>query len=61
MQNRLSRARTYVGGLIQQARDFIYRLGLNVTGAAVERLLQEHSWTPTMVRYLPNHHLTVAN
>jgi hypothetical protein len=60
MQNRLSRVRTYVGDLIQRARDFIYKKGLNVTGAAVERLLHEHSWTPTTVRYPSNHCLVVV-
>src|SRR6267154_3466186 len=55
MQNRLSRARSYVGDLITRARDFIYKLGLNVAGAAVERLLFEHSWAPTTVRYPPIH------
>jgi hypothetical protein len=55
MKNRLSRARSYVGGLITQARDFIYKLGLNVAGAAVERLLAEHSWVPTAVRHPPIH------
>jgi hypothetical protein len=51
MQNRLSRARSYVGHLITLARDFIYKKGLNIAGAAVERLLVEHSWVPTAVRY----------
>lgn len=51
MQNRLSCMRSYVGDLITRARDFIYKLGLNVAGAAVERLLLEHSWVPTTVRY----------
>ena len=50
IQNRLSRARSYVGDLIKRARDFIYRLGYNVAGAAVERLLLEHSLVPTIVR-----------
>jgi len=60
MQHRLTRARTYVSGLIQQARDFIYKKGLNVAGAAVERLLLDHSWTPTMVRYHLNHCLVAT-
>ena len=49
LRNRLSHARSYVGDLIKQGRDFIYRLGYNVAGAAVERLLLEHSWVPTTV------------
>ena len=49
VQNRLSRARSYVGDLITRAREFVYKLGLNITGAAVERLLYEHSWVPTKV------------
>jgi hypothetical protein len=56
MQSRLSRARSYVGDLITLARDFIYRKGLNVAGAAVERLLLEHSWVPTTVGYHWNHY-----
>jgi hypothetical protein len=55
MQNRLSRARSYIGDVITRARDFIYKLGLNVAGAAVERLLLEHSWVPTVVIYPPIH------
>lgn len=49
-QSRLSRARVYVGDLVLQARDFIYKLGLNVKSAAVERVLSAHSWVPTLVR-----------
>jgi hypothetical protein len=49
-QNRLSNARHYMGDVIRRARDFIYKLGLNVAGAAVERLLFAHSWVPTLVR-----------
>src|SRR5882762_3863692 len=37
--------------VIKRAQDFIYWLGYNVAGAAVERLLLEHSWVPTTVRY----------
>jgi len=48
-RNRLSKARQYVGDLIKSARRFIYTLGLKVNGAAVERLLFEHSWVPTQV------------
>ena len=50
-KNCLSRACSYVGSLITQARDFIYKLGLNVAGAAVECLLAEHSWVPIAVRH----------
>ena len=57
MQNRLSRARSYASDLITRAWDFIYKKGLNVGGAAVDRLLLEHSWVPTTVRYHGNHHL----
>ena len=52
IQNRLSRARSYVGDLIKRARDFIYRLGYNVAGAAVECLLLEHSLVPTLAGVL---------
>lgn len=47
---RLTKARQYVGDIIRSARRFIYTLGLNVNGAAVERLLFEHSLVPTRVR-----------
>lgn len=57
VQNRLSRARSYVGDLVTRAREFVYKLGLNVTGAAVERLLFEHSWVPTKVDVLWNRSL----
>ena len=50
LRNRLSRARHYVGDAIRLARDFIYKLGQNMAGAAVERLLFDHSWVPTLVR-----------
>jgi len=36
----------HVGDIIQLARNFIYKLGRNVAGAAVERLLFAHSWVP---------------
>ena len=48
-RNRLSKARQYIGNVIQSARRFIYTLGLNVHGAAVERLLFEQSLVPTRV------------
>ena len=49
VQNRLSHAHSYVGDLVTRAREFVYKLGLNVTGAAVECLIYEHSWVPTKV------------
>jgi hypothetical protein len=49
MKRRISTARKYMGDIIRRARDFIYKLGLNVAGAAVERLLHAHSWVPTLV------------
>jgi hypothetical protein len=57
MQNCLSCARSYVGDLIMRAEEFVYKLGLNVMGAAVERLLYEHSWVPTKVDVLWNRSL----
>jgi hypothetical protein len=48
-ESRLSRARRYLGDVIHNARKFIYELGLNVAGAAVERLLSAQSWVPTVV------------
>jgi hypothetical protein len=50
LRGQLSKARNYAHDLIKQARLFIYNLGLNVAGAAVERLLSEWSWVPTFVR-----------
>lgn len=47
---RFSQARSYVGGLVSQARDFIFNLGYNVASAAVERLLSTASWVPTLAR-----------
>jgi hypothetical protein len=49
LHSRTSKARTYVGDLIRQAREFIYKLGYGVKSAAVERLLQANSWVPTLV------------
>ena len=49
-RTRISKARTYAGDLVRQARDFIYRLGLGVKSAAVERVLKQDSWVPTLVR-----------
>ena len=49
LRSRVSNARLYVGEKIKDARDFIFKLGYNVGSAAVERLLSEHSWVPTLV------------
>jgi hypothetical protein len=51
IRNRLSRARSYMGDVIGRARYFIYNLGKNVGSAAVERLLFESLWVPTLVRH----------
>jgi hypothetical protein len=48
-RNRLTAARSYIGDVIRTARSFIYKLGLNVASAAVERLLFINSWVPTLV------------
>jgi hypothetical protein len=53
-RSRLSKARTYLRDTIQTARKFIYNLGLNVKGAAVERLLEAQSWVPTFVSQAVN-------
>ena len=47
--NCLSKACQYVGNVIQSACFFIYTLGLNVNGAAVERLLFEQLLVPTRI------------
>jgi hypothetical protein len=48
-RNRLSNIRTYARDIIVSTRDFIYRLGYGVKSAAVERVLQAKSLTPTLV------------
>ncbi|KZP21441.1 hypothetical protein FIBSPDRAFT_740689 [Athelia psychrophila] len=48
MKNRISSLRTYSLDLVEKARDFIYKLGLPVCSAAVDRLLKGSSWTPTI-------------
>lgn len=53
LQNRLSKARVYVGDRIRVARDFIYKLGRNINSVFVERVLFEHSWVPTLVSCIP--------
>jgi hypothetical protein len=53
-RSQLSKARTYLRDTIQTARKFIYNLGLNVKGAAVERLLEAQSWVPTFVSQAVN-------
>ena len=45
----MTQARTYLGGIITSARNFIYKLGYGIGSAAVERLLKEQSWVPTRV------------
>jgi hypothetical protein len=45
-----------MGDVIHRARYFIYNLGKNVASAAVERLLFESSWVPTLVC----HHMLAA-
>lgn len=49
MEGHFSWMRSYIGDIIKRARTFIYELGLNVAGAAVERLLSAQSWVPTVV------------
>jgi hypothetical protein len=46
---RLTKARTYLGDKILRARDFIYKLGKPIGGAAIERLLYAQSLVPTVV------------
>ena len=49
LHGHLFTACNYMHDLIQQAHCFIYNLGKNVTGAAIEHLLSEHLWVPTLV------------
>jgi len=49
MSARVSRVRQYLGDKITVTRDAIYKLGLPIKGAAVERLLKELSLVPTFV------------
>lgn len=53
-RSRLSKAQTYLRDIIQTARKFIYNLGRNVKGAAVERLLEAQSWVLTFVSQAVN-------
>ena len=47
--DRITKARTYLGDMIQTARRFIYDLGFNIDSAAVERVLKPQSLVPTLV------------
>ena len=49
MKARLSQLRTYFRNKVASAREAIYNLSIPVKGAAVERLLKEHSLVPTLV------------
>ena len=49
MKARISQLRTYLRNKIAAARDAIYNLGIPIKGAAVERLLKDHSLVPTLV------------
>jgi hypothetical protein len=49
LRARVQKARSYLWNKVTQAREFIYRLGLPVTGVAVERVLKSGSWVPTIV------------
>jgi hypothetical protein len=53
LRARITKARTYLSDKIARARDFIYKLGKPITGAAVERLLKAQSLIPTIVCILP--------
>jgi hypothetical protein len=46
---RLAKKREYPRNIVLSAREFIYKLGKPISGAAVERLLKEQSLVPTVV------------
>jgi len=46
---RLKNARTYLLDKVRTARDAIYRLGMAISGAVVDRLLKVTSSVPTVV------------
>ena len=48
---RVSQARTsYLGDLVEKAREYIYKSGYSVTAAGIERMLKPFSLMPTTVR-----------
>ena len=49
MKTRIEKARRYLGDAVNEARKSIYKLGLPIGGAAVERLLKPTSSVPTKV------------
>jgi hypothetical protein len=49
MKARFSQLRSYLRKKVFSAREAIYNLGIPVKGAAVERLLKDHSLVPTLV------------
>ena len=52
IQNRVSKARSYLSDTIKLARSFIYEQGRKITSKAVEQLLKSKSWVPTLVSLL---------
>jgi hypothetical protein len=50
LKGRITRARSYLGSLIERARECIYKLGYSVTAAGIERMLKPLSLVPTTVR-----------
>jgi hypothetical protein len=53
--SRIKKARTYIGDVICNARNWIYEGGLGIASAAVERVLKPESWTPTLVEPVKNY------
>jgi hypothetical protein len=50
MKGRIARTRSYLGDLVENARECIYKSGYSVTAAGVERMLKPFSLVPTTVR-----------
>jgi hypothetical protein len=50
MKGRITRTRSYLGDLVENARECIYKSGYSVTAAGVEHMLKPFSLVPTMVR-----------
>ena len=49
LQSHVSNTCSYIGNKIRDTQDFIFKLGYNITSAAVECLLSMHSWVSTLV------------
>jgi hypothetical protein len=53
LKARVSQARSYLGDLVERARQCIYKSGYCLTAAGIERMLKPLSLVPTTVRPAP--------